>query len=258
MSGDIGITLDGHIATLELRRPPHNFFDVAMIEALADAMEALDTDDACRAFVVAAEGKSFCAGANLGGQSDSGAEAHGKTPADHLYARAVRLFRVQKPIVAAIHGPAIGGGLGLAMVADYRVTCAEGRFSANFTRLGFHPGFGLTVTLPRQIGPSRALELFLTGRRVKGEEAVTIGLADELVALDNVRPRAEAIAQEMATSAPLAVLATRTTLRAGLADAVKAATDHELAEQDRLRHTDDFKEGVAAMAERRPPQFYGC
>ncbi len=255
MSGDIGITLDEHVATIELRRPPHNFFDVALIEAMADAMETLDADAKCRAFVMAADGKSFCAGANLG-DADA-AEAHGKTPADRLYARAVRLYRVKKPIIAAIHGPAIGGGLGLAMVADYRVTCPEGRFSANFTRLGFHPGFGLTVTLPRQVGPSRAAELFLTGRRIKGEEAVAIGLADELVPLDQVRLRAQAIAREMATSAPLAVLATRSTLRAGLADAVKAATDHELAEQDRLRQTDDFKEGVAAMAERRPPRFSG-
>ena len=255
MSDDIGIEIDGHVATIELRRPPHNFFDIALIETLADAMDTLDEDAKCRAFVMAADGKSFCAGANLGNLSDSGAEAHGNSPVGHLYARAVRLYRVKKPIVAAIHGPAIGGGLGLAMVADYRVTCLEGRFSANFTRLGFHPGFGLTVTLPRQIGPSRALDLFLTGRRVKGEEAVAIGLADELVPLDQVRPRAQAVAREMAVSAPLAVLATRATLRAGLADAVKAATDHELAEQDRLRQTDDFKEGVAAMAERRPPRF---
>jgi enoyl-CoA hydratase/carnithine racemase len=257
MSGDIGVMLDGHVATLELRRPPHNFFDIALIEALADAMETLDEDPACRAFVMAADGKSFCAGANLGGLSDSGAQEHGKSPGGHLYARAVRLFRIQKPILAAIHGPAIGGGLGLAMVADYRVTCAEGRFSANFTRLGFHPGFGLSVTLPRQIGPSRALEMFLTSRRVKGEGAVAIGLADELVPLDQVRPRAQAIAREMAASAPLAVLATRATLRSGLADAVKEATDHELAIQDSLRQTNDFKEGVAAMAERRTPRFEG-
>jgi len=257
MNDDIGIEINGHVATIELRRPPHNFFDVALIEALADAMETLDADPKCRAFVMAAEGKSFCAGANLGDADADAAEAHGKTPADRLYARAVRLYRVKKPIIAAIHGPAIGGGLGLAMVADYRVTCPEGRFSANFTRLGFHPGFGLTVTLPRQVGPSRAAELFLTGRRIKGREAVAIGLADELVPLDQVRPRAQAIAQEMAVSAPLAVLATRATLRVGLADAVKAATDHELAEQDRLRETDDFKEGVAAMAERRPPRFNG-
>lgn len=257
MSGDIGVEVDGHVATIELRRPPHNFFDVALIEALAEAMETLDADAKCRVFVLAAEGKSFCAGANFGNTGAGALEKRVTVPAGRLYARAVRLYRVKKPIIAAIHGPAIGGGLGLAMVADYRVTCPEGRFSANFTRLGFHPGFGLTVTLPRQIGPSRAAELFLTGRRVKGKEAVAIGLADDLVPLDQVRLRAQAIAQEIAVSAPLAVLATRATLRAGLADAVKAATDHELAEQDRLRETEDFKEGVAAMAERRPPRFNG-
>lgn len=257
MSDDIGLEVEGRVATIELRRPPHNFFDVVLIERIAGAMEALDATPDCRVFVLAAEGKSFCAGANLGGYEDQAAEAHGKTPAAVLYENAVRLFRIRNPIVAAIHGPAIGGGLGLAMVADYRVTCAEARFSANFTRLGFHPGFGLSVTVPRQIGPSRAADLFLTGRRVKGEEAVAIGLADELVALEQVRPRARAVADEMAASAPLAVQSTRATLRAGLADAVKAATDHELAEQERLRKTGDFREGVAAMRERRVPEFKG-
>lgn len=258
MSDDIGIAVDDRVATIELRRPPHNFFDVVLIERIADAMEALDATPECRAFVLAAEGSSFCAGANFGGYADQAAEPHGKTPAARLYDNAVRLFRIQNPIVAAIHGPAIGGGLGLAMVADYRVACPEARFSANFTRLGFHPGFGLTVTLPRQIGPSRAADLFLTGRRIKGEEAVAIGLADELVPLDEVRPRAQSLAGEMAASAPLAVQATRATLRAGLADAVREATDHELAVQDRLRATDDFQEGVVAMQERRVPDFKGA
>ena len=150
-----------------------------------------------------------------------------------------------------------GGGLGLALVPDFRVACPESRFSANFTRLGFHPGFGLTYTLPRLVGATKAALMFYTGRRIKGEEALAMGLADQLVPLEQVRSAAWDLAREIAISAPLAIVETRATLRQGLADAVKAATDHELAIQDRLRATEDFKEGIAAMSDRREPNFKG-
>ena len=143
------------------------------------------------------------------------------------------------------------------MVADFRVTCAEARFSANFNRLGFHPGFGLTATLPRLVGVQQAALLFYTGRRIPGDEAVRIGLADLLVPQDEVRKAAQALALEIAQSAPLAVLSTRETMRRGLADEIDAATERELVEQDWLRRTEDFSEGVKAMSERRLPDFHG-
>jgi len=260
---DLGIELADFVATVEIRRPPHNFFDLELIRQIAGAFEKLDQDSACRAIVLAAQGKSFCAGANFGDGSALTADGRipgraGDSATEHLYLEAVRLFRIQKPIVGAIHGPAVGGGLGLALVPDFRVTCAEARFSANFTRLGFHPGFGLTVTLPELIGKSNAALMFYTGRRIKGDEALKMGLADVLVPLDQVRSAAQTLAREIAGSAPLAVIATRATLRQGLADRVAAATRHELAEQTRLRQTQDFKEGIQASAERREPQFRGA
>ena len=169
----------------------------------------------------------------------------------------MRVFSNRKPVVAAVHGAAIGGGLGLALSADFRVTCRDARFSANFARLGFHQGFGLSVTLPRLIGPTNASLLLFTGRRVKGDEAVAMGLADELVLEAGVRDRARALAREIAGSAPLAVQSIRATLRAGLAEEIARITEHELAEQNRLRTSDDFHEGIAAMAERRSPEFKG-
>jgi len=254
---DIGVEKTGHVALVEIRRPPHNFFDIALIKELAAAFEALDADPDCRALVLAAQGKAFCAGADFGGDdSDGSALLSGPTPgAAHLYIEGNRLFRTKKPIVAAIHGAAVGGGLGLAMVGDLRVTCPEARFCANFTRLGFHPGFGLTVTLPAVIGPSKAALLFYTSRRVGGEEAFAMSLADVLVPQHQVRSGALALAAEIAENAPLGLTATRATLRGDIADRVRAATEHELAEQMRLRKTEDFKEGVKAMAERRVPVF---
>ena len=254
---DIGVEKTGHVALVEIRRPPNNFFDIVLIKEIADAFEALDADADCRALVLAAQGKAFCAGANFGdGDSDGGALLSGPRPgAAHLYIEGNRLFRTKKPIVAAVHGAAVGGGLGLAMGADFRVTCAEARFCANFTRLGFHPGFGLTVTLPAVIGSTKAALMFYTSRRVRGEEAYGMGLADALVPQGEVRAAALALAAEIAENSPLGLVATRVTMRGNLADRVRSATEHELAEQTRLRQTEDFKEGVKAMAERRVPAF---
>ena len=259
---DIAVTKSGYVATIEIRRPPHNFFDMPLIKQIATAFEEMDQDAGIRALVLCAEGKSFCAGANFG--DGSKLDAQGNRPDEntranpgHLYQEAVRLFRTRKPVVGAIQGAAIGGGLGLALVPDFRVTCPEGRFAANFTRLGFHPGFGLTHTLPALIGPQQAHLMFYTGRRLSGEEAVKIGLADVLVPLADVRNAALSLAADIAESAPLAVMETRATVRAGLADRVKAATDHELKIQSELRKTDDFKEGVKSVAERRVANFKG-
>lgn len=249
---DIGVSLSGHVGLVEIRRPPHNYFDNALINQIGDAFEAFDRDPGCRAVVLCADGKSFCAGADFANRPATGAAGEsGK----HLYKEATRLFRTRKPIVAAVQGAAIGGGLGLALMSDFRVTCPEGRFSANFNRLGFHPGFSLTYTLPRLVGQQKANLLFYTGRRVTGEEAVAMGMADVLVPLAEVRPAAVALATEIAQSAPLAVMSTRETMRRGFADGAEAATERELVEQDWTRKTDDFKEGVKAWAEKRLPDF---
>ncbi len=252
---DLNVDLQDFVAVVEIARPPHNFFDFDLIGNLATMFEALDGRDDCRAIVLCAQGKSFCAGANFG--DGAGERPSQDRRSGHLYQEAVRLFRCAKPVVAAVHGAAVGGGLGLAMVADFRVACAEARFAANFTRLGFHPGFGLTVTLPRVIGRQKADLMFLTSRRIKGEEAHQWGLLDILTTQDQVRDTAWNLAREIATNAPLGVAATRATLRQGLADAVRAATDRELQEQTRLRKTEDFKEGIAASHDRRDPDFKG-
>jgi enoyl-CoA hydratase/carnithine racemase len=253
--GDVSLALgDEFVATVRIRRPPHNYFDLALIDDLADAFEAIDDDPACRAVVLCAEGRSFCAGAQLGGGASPTAAGEGGR---HLYDAAVRLFSTKTPVVAAIQGAAIGGGLGLALMPDFRVAAPEARFAANFARLGFHHGFGLSVTLPALVGQQRAMELLYTGRRIKGEEALAIGLVDELVAVESLQGAAEARAREIARSAPLAVRSIRETLRGDLAARIRAATDREKTEQDRLQKSEDFREGVRAMADRRTPDFAG-
>ena len=255
---EINVSIEGHVATVELRRAPNNFLDIDLIDQLASALEALDKDNNCRAVVLAAEGKHFCAGANLKKRVDD--EAAGKkvvTQPRHLYHEAQRLVRIKKPMIAAIHGSAIGAGLGLALVADFRVTCKEARLAANFCALGYHPGFGMTYTLPRVVGHQTAKWLFLTGRRVPGDEAVAMGLADRLVEQDKVRQAATDMAAELAKSAPLAVQATRETLHGDRVAEFRAATEREAFIQMMLRETNDFKEGVKAGFDRREPVFTG-
>ena len=254
--GDVAISLADHVATAEIQRPPNNFFDTALIQSLADAFEDLDKEMDCRAIVLAADGKHFCAGANFhSGQAER--DLRDVETGNPLYAQAVRLFSCKKPVVGAIQGAAIGGGFGLALVPDFRVLCPETRFAANFVKLGFHPGFGLTYTLPRLIGEPRANLIFQTGRRVGGEEAHSWGLGEVLTTKDNVRSAALELAREIAENAPLAVQSVRATMRDGIAAAVKAATDHEFQEQHRLQQTEDHKEGIKAVAERRPGNFVG-
>jgi len=259
--GDVAVTLDDRfVATVEIRRPPHNFFDGELIGDLASAFEALDDDPRCRAIVLCSEGKNFCAGAQLGGGGAKNGERAAREPrakARHLYDEAVRLFRTGTPVVAAVQGAAIGGGLGLALMPDFRVAAPEARFAANFARLGFHHGFGLSVTLPELVGRSRAMELLYTGRRIPGEEALAMGLCDRLVPRDELRAAASDFAAEIAASAPLAVRSIRETLRGDLAERIRAATDREKVEQERLQKTRDFREGVRAMGERRTPSFTG-
>ncbi|MEM9724384.1 MAG: enoyl-CoA hydratase/isomerase family protein [Pseudomonadota bacterium] len=265
--GDVAVeSLDGHVSLVELRRGPHNFFDVALLSDLADALEALDADAEHRVSILAAEGKNFCAGAdfsarlNSSAKNASGAEKlereifveGGPSP---LYAQAVRLFAIKKHVVAAIQGAAIGGGLGLALAADFRVGGLNTRFAANFAKLGITPGFGLTHTLPRLIGAQAAAELFATARRVSGEEAARIGLLDRFASDGDARGAAIAFAREIAANAPLALAVLKETARGDLPRAVREATGREAAEQARLVKTADHAEGVRAVAERRPAAF---
>ena len=250
---DIDVDISDYIATIEIRKPPNNFFDVSLIGQIADAFERLDAEDSCRVILLCAQGKHFCAGNDFSKPAADVTRHDGhKNP---LYAMGVRLFQTKKPSVGAIQGSAIGGGLGLALATDFRVASPEARFSANFSLLGFHHGFGLTMTLPRLIGQQQANLMLYTGRRLTGDQALALGLCEYLVPLEELRPKARELAAEIAAAAPLAVQSIRATMRAGMAEGYAKATDHESNEQARLRLTEDFKEGTAAVAARRPGMF---
>ena len=255
--GDVAVTrLDGHVAQCEIKRPPNNFFDHQLIKDLATCFEDIDKQNDIRSIVLCSEGKHFCAGANFG-SSVRAAELEQRTESDRnpLYDEAVRLFRCNKPVIAAVQGAAVGGGFGLALMADFRVVCPATRMTANFVKLGFTPGFGLTHTLERIVGAQRANLMFLTGRRINGETAQEWGLGDIYTDTDNVRSAAIELAQEIAENAPLALLSVREQMRPNIAEAVNDVTTIESREQKWLQQTSDHKEGIKAVAEKRAGNF---
>lgn len=251
--------LDEAVSLVRINRPPNNFFDLTLIQSIASAYEDIAADPKARAIVLAAEGKNFCAGANFTATPPGTATATaGAGRSDNaLYSEAARLMQAPLPVVAAVRGAAVGGGLGLACSADFRVGSPDTRLTANFAQLGFHHGFGLTVTLPPLVGQQRANELLLTGKRIGGEEGFRIGLLDRLVEADALEEAAIGFAREIASSAPRSIRSIRATMRDGLVERFRAATDREGFEQAKLRDTQDFREGVRSTAERRLPVFTG-
>jgi enoyl-CoA hydratase/carnithine racemase len=252
----VNVARDGHVAIVTFARPPHNFADLALIESIGAAFAAADADRDVRAIVLQSEGRVFCAGADLVNANPVAADRP-QGERNPFYVAAAKLFAVEAPVVAAIQGAAVGAGLGLALVADFRVASPEAKFVANFVQIGFHPGFGISAVLERVIGRQRALLMNLTARRIRAEQAAEWGLADAIVPADRLRAEALSLAQEIAAGAPLAVASTRKTMRGDLFALVQAQTDHELAEQAWLQKTNDFAEGVRAVSERRPGQFTG-
>jgi enoyl-CoA hydratase/carnithine racemase len=254
-----GVTAEvsGQVGKITFANPPLNFATTDMLKEIADAIEAMDKDPQVRCLLLQSIGKQFCAGADLQ-HGDANAEGDaGVSAIDRMYAQAARLFQRRKPMIAAIQGAAVGAGLGLALSADFRIAAPEARFSANFVRLGFYPGFGLTCTLPRLVGQQRASWMMLSAERVKPQDALVWGLVDRLVEAGSLAASAEAMANEVAENAPLSLLAVRNTFAGQLGDEVKAAMKRELANQAELRETHDYAEGVASVFERRAANFIG-
>jgi 2-(1,2-epoxy-1,2-dihydrophenyl)acetyl-CoA isomerase len=250
VADDLTVSRIGDVVEIEIDHGAANYLNAPIVAGIAAACRD-GAESGARAVVLCSAGRHFCAGVDLAGEHNTMVDGR------HLYDHGADLIEQPLPIVAAIQGGAIGGGLGLALLADLRVAAPEARFSANFASLGLHPGFGTTVTLPLTVGQAEARRLFYTGVRVSGEEAVPLGLCSEVVPLEDLREVAHHHAAQIARSAPLAVQAVRRTLWQTVLERYRAAIQHERREQDRLRATEDFAEGVAAMTERREPRFNG-
>ncbi len=248
-----------HIATITLNRPENrNSMTPDVLQGLSDAVAEVRGDSDVRCVVITGRGKSFCAGADF--KSRGAADASDLQPHERsfaMYSHFLKVLEIEVPTIAALNGHAIGGGLGLAVVCDLRVANREAKYGANFVRLGLHPGMATTYLLPRLMGLPRATEFLLTGRIVTGEEAAVAGLVNYAVAPDEVQEKASELAREVATAAPLAVRWTKQSIYRHVDFDPVSAARYEGHVQSRSAETEDNREGIAALLEKREPQFRG-
>ena len=253
--------LEDYVATITLNRPDNrNSMTEEVLTGLEDAVARARDDASVRAVVIGARGRSFCAGADFktGAQRDAGTRVLQPNERSFaMYQPFLSVLELEVPVIGALSGHAIGGGLGLALVCDLRVASAEAKYGANFTRLGLHPGMATTYLLPRIIGVPRAAELLLTGRLVDGAEAERMGLVNYALPADEVDGRARALALECAAAAPIASRWTKRSLYRHVDWQPSDAARYEAELQSRTLATRDHEEGVAALLEKREPNFRG-
>jgi enoyl-CoA hydratase/carnithine racemase len=262
------IEREGALAVLTFQDPERlNAMTEAMGHALRAAVDELGGDAGLRAAVLTGAGRAFSAGGDLDlieGMARAGAASPGGEVRERNRAFMERFYRLYLsvrelpfPTVAAIHGPAIGAGLCVALGCDIRVAAREAKLGLNFARLGIHPGMGASWTLPRLVGPALAAELLYTGRSLDGAEAERIGLVNRAVAREEVLPTALAIAREIAESAPLPVRGAKQALARSLDSTLDAQLRFEAEQQSRNYETRDLQEGIAAARGKRSPRFEG-
>lgn len=259
MSEQILTTQDGYVLTITLNRPDKlNAMTVAMDERFNQFVYEINNDDSIRSVVLTgAPGRAFCAGSDLTDLDNYGTnwQYRNRFDARKDYARAVYLIR--KPIVCAIDGYCIGGGLEMACASDIRLATARSSFGAGEIRWGWHGGSGQTQLLTHLLGPGQSSRLLLTGDRIDGAEALRIGLVEQLVEPEHLQDAALDLASRIAEHSPIAVQRTKYMVRVAQNVPLDAGL---LVENDSFAYcmtTEDAAEGQAAFAAKREPQFKG-
>jgi len=249
---------DDAIAVITLNRPDNrNSMTAELLDGFSAAVAQARADRELRCVIVTGTGTCFSAGADFKAQIQRGGSDLPHERSFAMYEPFLSVIDIEVPVIAALNGHTVGGGLGLALVSDIRIGARDARYGANFARLGLHPGMAISYLLPRLVGPSRAAELLFTGRLVQGEEAERIGLIGEAVDADQVMPRAREIASAIAAAAPIAVRLTKRSLYRGLGWEVRAAAEREAFAQAATIATEDLTEGIQALLDKREPRFHG-
>ena len=247
-----------NVAVLTLDLPDRrNAMTAELTAAWVDAVDSLRGDPDVRAVVVTGEGSAFCAGGDLSwiGESPDLTVVALRDRMLPFYRAWLSVRTLDVPVIAAVNGATVGAGLCLALACDLRYAAPDATFSAPFARLGMHPGMAATYLLPDVVGPARARELLLTGRRVGAEEALKIGLVNGV--FTDLLPNVLDVARGIAESAPIAVRLTKAALAYAGHQSIDAALDWEGLAQPVTMASADLREGLAAQAERRAPRFTG-
>ena len=241
------------ITLLTLDRPERlNAMSMELVHDLHEALDAVDDDRECRVAILTGAGRGFAAEAG-------GGPAAGMRSQQEIASLVTQLRGLSKPVIAAVNGPATGGGLALALACDVRVAAESARFNVAFIRVGLSGcDIGTSYLLPRLVGASRAFELMLTGRMVDAAEADRIGLVSRVVPDGQVVDTALETAELIRANSPFGVWMTKEVMWSNLeAGSLQAAIDLENRTQLLSSHTGDMREALAAFLEKRPPNFSG-
>jgi 2-(1,2-epoxy-1,2-dihydrophenyl)acetyl-CoA isomerase len=255
------LSIDDGVAWITLNRPGRlNAFAGRMRDDLHDAIDRAASSPEVRVIVITGAGRGFCTGADVEVMSDLLARGDDTTFEGLVEAgmRVVRrLARVEQPVIAAVNGPAAGAGASLALACDFRIASERATIGVTFNRIGLHPDWGATWSLPRLVGPARAAELVMTGRMVEAREAERIGLFQQVFADDWFLDEARKLAKELAAKPPLALRLAKRTLAASLSSDLDAMLAAEREQQMRCFRSADAREGITAFNEKRKPVFHG-
>jgi 2-(1,2-epoxy-1,2-dihydrophenyl)acetyl-CoA isomerase len=248
------------VLTLTLNRPEvFNALDAGLLRDLTEALRAAERDDSVRAVVLAAAGRAFCSGQDL--KSLDELAPAGQTPhfgpwlRKHYNPLVLRMRRMEKPIVAAVNGVAAGAGMSLALACDLRIASTEASFAEVFSRIGLVPDSGSLYFLPRLLGSGRAMELCLLGDRVDAQQALELGLVNQVVAPEDLHPATHEIAARLATGASKAIALIKRALNRTYEASLEQMLEYEADLQEIAGRSADFREGVLAFSEKRQPRF---
>jgi 2-(1,2-epoxy-1,2-dihydrophenyl)acetyl-CoA isomerase len=249
------------VATLVLNRPEKlNAIDDGLREALTKALDSAERDRDIRVVVITGAGRGFCAGGDVETMIELKTGFHsaafrGYLEAGHALVRRVRAL--PKPVVASVNGPTAGAGMSLALACDLRIASEQATFSEAFLRLGLHPDWGGTFTLPRLVGMGRALQIFWLGEPVTAEEAKRLGVVNFLVPHDSLADSTAQLAARLAAAAPLPIALMKQAFYERIHTELERVMDHELEAQMKCFASEDFSEGLRAFTEKRAPKFSG-
>ena len=250
-----------HVATITLNAPDRmNTISGPMLDGLSEALLKADADPDVRCVILTGAGRAFCAGLNLESATKGEGIGSGAVSSAHLDLRNTPptiLFNMDTPTICAINGGAAGYGMDTALGCDIRIMSDKAKMAAAFTKRGILPESGGTWFLPRMLGWEKAAQLIFTGRTLSAEECLDYGLCFKVVAHDSLMDEARAMAAEIASNAPLAVQATKRLMRMGLSEPFTEHVHHVFLQLLPLMRSEDAREGMMALLEKRPANFKG-
>ena len=251
----LSCTVENGVATLVLNHPPVNALTPPILAELEAAFDGLAKDERVKVIILTGAGRIFVAGADIKEIAAIATSHEGKEMALRGQAVLNNIESCERPVIAAINGTCLGGGLELALCCHIRVAAEGARLGQPEINLGIIPGFGGTQRLSRLVGPSKALELILTGDVISASEAKALGLVSQVIPADDLQRHVQGLARRIASKGQLAVRAALRAVRDGLELGLREGLIREAQLFGDLCDSEDKREGVGAFLEKRQPQF---